>query len=431
MIYLLLILCIVFLLFVKVTSIQELYSPTFIASAMIAVGTTIYIAYYNTLQKNISLYTVSIIVLSLLALLIGEKVGKVFRKKYNVSSKCYTYILANKGTTFVVIAFMLVTLALRIIDARKYVGGFLNIIGIISHLRHYVMAGEYSVPAYLQYMTWIAEVLCYIYVYIYLRNRIICNVKEKINIIPIVLYALISLTGTGRTDLIKVVIALVSIGLFTLYEKNPYRGISFKTFRKIMLGLLIFGAVFFFIGSLRAKNSIDSTSNPIFDTVFSYIGAPLYGLDYQFKNHVLSASPYFGYWTLQEIYDVIGIEHGITPPHNLPAFRTVGTGISNIYTSIALPYIDYGIIGILISRFLIGFMFVFLFNRIMVRSPKGYSRFIGLVILIDLYYALFSYGIADRFKDILLYPPGIIRHTILVWLIARFVLRLKFVEIEK
>jgi len=408
-------------------TIKNIYmSPTFISAAMTAIGSIIYVSYLSYLQKDISARAVALVTLALFGIYVGELFGRSVKlKSDNIIKEKPSYLYIKKSTTLIVIVFMIILLVLRLRHIQSSIGIY-SVISAVSNYRAGLLRGENYFPVYINIATWFAEIFCYLYVYVYISNLISNRVNEFRNLVPVVIYALVSLTSTGRTNLIVIVVYLITFTFLTIYERGDALTLSSKTLRRIIIGLAIFAGIFFLLGKVRAE-SIDGGTFVFVDSLFDYVSAGLYGLEVQLEKHILEESQYFGYYTLQFIYDFFNIPRSSVPSAYGYGYQTANGSYSNLYMSIVFPMQDYGVFGMFITRIIIAAIFIIIYKKILDyrRGGIGYRVFLFLFLLPDLYYSFVEFLIYDRIRGTLLYPEGLIRHTILAWIVAKYLLRIR------
>ena len=137
----------------------------------------------------------------------------------------------------------------------------------------------------------------------------------------------------------------------------------------------------------------------MFNTLSKYFGSSIYGLDILINNKT-PQSFYFGEQTISILYTIfekIGFEFKKLPLHS--EFFEIGNGAdtSNIYTALRKPIIDFGILGMLVTRVCMGFIYGLIFRYYSNNFNNPYS--IGTYVIFPLiYYPLMMYIFSDLFN---------------------------------
>jgi len=414
-----------------------LASPTFISGLTVFVGSIIYVVQLNRISNDISIQTVLLFFGAFFFVFLGEATGRViipFHISTHKNNLDLQYMFVSSFSTIVSFFFLIITAALRFNDMRLFTSGSWNIIEIIARMRPYVTNGMYDVPTYILYMTRIGEIICFIYEYIFVYNLVNHKKADKLYFLPIFGYFLVVLTFTSRTDFLKIFVGFLASYVFCIYRKGTVVKIASKKMVKLLAGAVLLAVAFFAFGYVRASNGENEIYDfNIFNSIFKYSGAAIYGLDAQLSsNTYIEDAKYIGYWTCQRIYDFFRIKRNMIPVYHLPPYTYAPGQVSNIYTSLVLPLKDFGLIGLLISRYLISLAMVWILR--VVKNVRNHSliNFMCIFLFINLYCSFLFFSLADKFKDVFLDPNALLRYTLVTYIVAKYILRIKYKKrIEK
>lgn len=389
---------------------KDFLSVTTISSAMFFVFSLMYVAFYPKIGSDISFSTVGVIVGSILFTFIGEFLGRSTNtgklsteidKKYEISY--------SNNVMYIWFAFMLALAAYRYYDLYRFsltIGNTNGLLGTLSSVRLSVATGKYvsdNMNIFIFMATAVCEVICYISIYLFIYEIIEKKSFRKHLLLPIIGYCCILVSFTGRTEYLKLFVAVL-VSYVSIHVTKYGLVVSKKIMGTLGKMALIMSIIFLGYGALTRMNGNSAMSGSIYDNIIAYSAASIVGLNNYIKQG-FGNNPYFGYWTLQKIYDSLGFVRLYAPPHNLQMFYYGKDFLlqSNIYTSLALPIQDYGIWGMLMIKSFFAFIsskIVFAFSRNnALRNVK--TKMILFIIASEFIYCYFSAPIADRFVDLL------------------------------
>lgn len=413
---------------------KRLLSPTIISCIFFGGFELIYIMFFDYIDYEISLKTVCIILASLFFTMIGEYIARCFslkKRKSNQKTSDLFYIKTPKYWTYFISFGALVIALYRFYDLYKFslsIGNSMGILGTLSSTRLAYAQGEYTGGnLFISLSTIAIEILCYVYVYIFLHNLMLIKKVVWRNVLPIIGYCLIVVSFTNRTEYLKIGFSFIIVLLYLMYTYPNIIHIKRKILGKAAKFGVILLVLFFAYGNLTREDLEESTLK---EEIVAYSSAAIIGLDSYLENP-WSENPYFGYYTFQNVYDFLGVDHEYKPQHNLRFFTYNDKGSSsNIYTSLVLPIQDYGIFFMLISRSILSFVCTKILNlTLKMRLSKklflmmAYSSLIG--------YMYICVPIADRFYNYFLSPETIIKYTIYAYGVLIIFCRYKLINCKK
>lgn len=406
----------------------RLLSPTFWASAMFALFSFVYSITFGYMISDISFTTLGAITGFLLVTAMGEYFGNrvcIFVNSTNTQKKV---LGENKGEIFiskwkvilVSLVFMIVAVDrfrnLRIV-ASKYAGGSLS--GIMQMMTNARLAFVYSNKnlelsnTFFNQLIYMCEITTYIMIFIFLFNYINYKKKQWYLLLPMIPDLIIRFLSTSRTSFIILVAAIIVSYFCIIIKRQKYRKIHISS--KVIIGIMIFAVVFMIYG--RVRN--DAEAIPVVNYIQMYTCSAIYGLNDLLKRG-WDKIPYFGFYTLQNIYDLLGISHDAVKTWGRMVTFSVNGNHANLYTSLADPIRDYGILGTFIIRFMAAVISTKILKKFVNTSHISNSFYIILYFAIVTVYCYLYSAIGDVFADYFLNPGLMIRYFIYAWGLIKF-----------
>lgn len=381
-------------------------SPTFWASFMFMAFSFLYCITFFSMRSDISILTGFAIVTFLVVTALGEYIGTRITIKHSNLSSDYSQEIDN-GTFFsikkwkiiiVTILFMVVAVDryrnLRLV-AASYAGG--NISGIMEMMTYARLAFVNSNSSlelsgtFFNQLVYMCEITSYIVIFMFMYNLIKCKRKDWYLLLPVVPDLFIRFLSTSRTSFILLVIAILVI-YFTIMMKNTYRKVHISP--KIYTGIILFVCAFMIYGRIRN----DAGSIPVVNYLQMYTCSSLYGLHDLFEKG-WNKNPYFGFYTMQNVYSLLGIEHDVVKTWgSMVTFSKSGIH-ANLYTSLADPIRDFGIAGMLLVRLFCSIIASFIIKNFKNISFDNKKLLVSLYFVIVLVYCYVYSATGDVFAD--------------------------------
>ncbi len=298
----------------------------------------------------------------------------------------------------------------EVYQASVFLGNTQGIFFAIKILRPAIEAQEFSFSRWMYYRMMIAQVITYVYVYVFFYNCI--NKKFKWNqlvyLLPTIFYVPFMISTTGRMSLVMYIIYSVVIGMLLYHKKNGY---GIKVNKKVFLILAISGLIFFIffliMGNLTGK--IVSEQRTPLVILAHYAGLSIPAFD-SMVNKAFLDSGYIGANTLLGLYRVLS-HFGLQAPSVdifLPFVQFNGIN-TNVYTAEWRYVLDYGFVGMTIIMAILGIAYTFFYEY--VNSDKS-SPFM-MMFYAMMAYPLFLSSIDERFMLDLLGTTAIYNFTLL------------------
>lgn len=313
----------------------------------------------------------------------GLFIGYFFIKTVKINKnfiEMYNCCLEAKNEKITNIFFLILTIIIFLISVDYYISqiGLIATVGVEVNeaLNSYRMAylnGEIQIPFYVRQCNKLLIVLAYISVY-NLASKIILKkgpLYTSISIIVLILFMIGTVVQAARTNIVHVMIGfMIYISIF--FIKKYRKGLSLKINIKILFLGGIFVIFFGFLGQVMGRgNQFD-----IFETISFYFGSGIIGLNQALKNsnyyipHFWGDGTFSGIWRCINDY-IIDINYTYTQPFS----NLNGLSIGNTFTGFYRYYCDFGIVGVIIITFCIGY-FLNRFYNYVINKNCSYMAFI-------------------------------------------------------
>lgn len=399
-IYLLLFTTIILFCFSFVVFNRDIMSPTVVlcASYFLSISAAIY--NIDTWNIDLGIQTYSTIILGLVIFFVVEYMMKSSsQQRVILQNKSFTleyiYISNFKIILYIIISlfitFFYYTEVLRVASEHGYYG-------IGNFLTYYRNAASYGLLALdddinqIVYQLFkIVQVMCYIYLYIFLNNWMYIEKKvRKLGnlfkyLIPIIIYLITSVLTANRLQYIRLTVAGFLMYYIIWHRKNGWnKHIASKIFFRGVIALLLLLCLFV---ALRGVVGRINNQKPI-DYLTRYAGASIELFD-QYLKMPAEKDGYFGGETFYAIHNILrklGLSNFNEISHL--EFRRLGYTMyaSNTYTSLRRYIHDFGYGGMIFLQALLAIIYC-------------YSYYYGVISLNsyfakknkDLYIILYSY----------------------------------------
>lgn len=408
----------------------KLLSPTVWAAGMFTIYTLTYIFTFNTMLSDISLKTVVVVLGFLSVTFIGElcatvlPCGNVGKKQVESVRKKSPILISKRITILITIIFLIVAITRfynLLLFALKNGSGFSNIIEMLSVVRTAYVAANRSVVLgnfVFNQIVYVCEIATYIYVFVFMYNLMVHKIKNYYLLFPILPDLIIRVTSTSRSAFI---ILFLSVLIFYIFIMQKLGKNVFKIPIKLLLLFICFAVFFVWYGI--ARNSVNDIS--LIDYIQMYTCSAIYNLD----NYLINGwgdNPYFGFYTLQGVYEFLGIEHSVSLGwDSFLVFSTHGIR-SNLYTSLASTIQDYGIGGMLVIKFLESVIGTIILRKFYSSDLQSHTFYVSIFFAIAVIYCYLWGPIGNVFIGYYGSPDLMVRYLIYGFILVRFIVKPKF-----
>lgn len=441
MIYILFIITTLFLCIAYKGSRLKFLSPTFWASSLFVLCTFIYCITFFSMNSDISLQTLLVIVTFLIVTYIGEYIGMTMnvtiKRNSGRNRKLKNILQATKYSTIEIPFWkiLLLTIIYLYIAIKRYINlaavvgnkdaGLLNIFSIMGDARTKFIKtnGKIVLGNVIEnQIVYFSEITTYIVLFIFIYNSFCARKRKYYILLPLVPDLIIRMISTSRTSFIILMFSILIFIIVIQYKKNNFKKIKIPK-RFVVLGI-IFIIAFFVYG--RFRNNIYSI--PIVSYIQSYTSASIYGLDYLLINGWTKNS-YFGKNTMYHILDFIGIENANPQMGSGMVTFSKSTLRSNLITSLMPPIMDFGIWGMLLLRFIAALLSTVLIKKFLSYVGSGsYKTYILIYFVVAVLYAYLLSPIGDSFRDYFFNPDLMFRYLVYGFLLVKCFLQPRIVE---
>lgn len=365
-IYLLILLVLIFFINLRIN--KKLMHPSNIL--LMAYIFSIYLATLNIESWKIQLHqnTFFLILLGLTSFIFGSQLPTMIIRLKGKSFKIrndYKYYEINRVLRIFLFLFQLITCVNAFYFVSNTVGG-VSLANFGTAMEKYRQMSAYDVeavpfPGYLSQMIRISNILVYFIAYIFFENYFYIkehkehrrNSIKRLFIATMLMQAFLSIITAGRFALIQQIIGVyVLYSIISSQNNNSINRINPKKILTVILGSFVILAAFSSMRGLVGRtNESDS-----FDYVSGYIGGSVPLLDSAINRNIVDSEDQgFGYNTFFPLYRLL-YNLNIVNSHrkgNLE-FTQSGSLIGNVYTSLYIFYLDFGIVGAVILQFISG-----------------------------------------------------------------------------
>lgn len=413
---LLLILCIIlffnciisYLCFKKFLSVSLICNFVFLFSCLFL------LLYSNELNFHLNLKTFFLILFSLIFVFIGEIVTKYILIKKPKKNFDVINVEISQLKLFICFLFSFISFMLYLKDtiqlSLQYYG---TPFGFIENIKNIKIAGNFVVSTITSQLYLANQILSEILVFYFLKKLIVDKkiVKNVFFYLSICFYCCTVLLTATRSRLLNLFIYGIIVSLLLIYwnSKNEKtfnkKNELWKFFRKIIPLFCILLLLFYLSGFLTGKAL---QYNSIGENLLNYCGMSIYNLNYYLENATNSifndGTSFFGIHTLSGIYSFLR-NIGFDIPEPIIALEYIQSPLvlGNVFTPLRRYYQDFGLIGVALISFFVGFIYKYLINK----SQKYPFSFFALI-SIHFIYPIFFWSIEDRlFMDVLLFPRNL------------------------
>lgn len=406
----------------------KLLSPTVWASGMFSIYSVIYIATFNTMLSDISVLSVLIIFGFLFVTFLGELCATTFkvgaRESHRIGFSDNGKIIISKQKTIILTIIFTVVAVMRFYNlamlALNKGGGYSNIIEMLSVARIVFVESNRSVVLgnfFFNQIVYMCEISTYVFIFIFMYNFMVHKSRNLYLLLPVVPDLIFRIVTTSRSAFIMLFLAVLII--YILISQNMGRNV-FKMPIKLVILFICF--VIFFIWYGFARNSLNDTN--LVDYLQMYTCSAIYNFD-QYLINGWGENPYFGFYTLQGIYEILGIQHSVSVGwDSFLVFSTNGAR-SNLYTALATTIQDYGIVGMLFIKFVEAFVGTIILKKFSRAKLNSCSFYVLIFFAIAVIYCYLWTPMGNVFVGYYGSPDLMVRYLIYGYILIKFILKPK------
>lgn len=427
-----------FLFFAYVISDRDIMSPSVLFVAGFIMAVVAAMMNINDWGINLSIKTIAIIIIGNMSFIVAEIMFKLtHRHSYNGNREVITKINVEKWKNFVVILIGIVTLILyyrEIVRLSSYAESYWQNFGVMVAYKRAITYGTVSVNTMVNQLTKLVYAFGYIYAYIFINNFFSTEGKGKIRkniiyLIPIIIYAIMSVLKGNRIDIMGLVIMLVFLYYVFLHKKVGWeKHISGKLLKKAIIIFVIGMIIFYYMKDLVGRVS----SLNLLEYITQYIGGSVELLDLYVKDSVSTVDVPFG-------ETLTGLINGLKKIGLLNVdirkqleFRYTPTGVylGNVYTALRRYYHDGGWIGLIAFPAILSYFMNCFYGKVKKYKGLSINKIFKMIVYASLIYVIPFQAMEDTFW-INKVTIGYIVELVILYFCVQFVfVRFKFSQGE-
>lgn len=373
-------------------------TPSFVMTGVMMLSALLLALNTDYWDYRISIETLVIILMSVLAFWVGETIALHSKRVIIVGRASYLddrqliKLSSWKYYLLIVVSFILfgIFFYFQYINASS-VGMAGSISSLVSANRWYV---ENRVGGEIEKFLFICHrVLVYLMIFYYFYNKICFNLRGKkiLTILIALPYFLSCAISSNRSDIISFASFLIFIIIFLNYRKINWES---SNNGKLILSLVAIGALalyaFRMLGYLTGKSLLSST----YDNISLYAGSPFLSFDMYISGKAQGFDSNSHPLLFRGIYSIINMfgfnidAHSFFKPH-----QHWGRWGANVYSSLLEYHIKFGTLGLLVMEVMIGMFYGCIWKKI----KSGVASWPLVIIYGELFfYYIYMYPIDER-----------------------------------
>ena len=424
MLYIFILLCIWLLIMSYLLSNRNFLSVSFLTTILFLLSCFVLLLNNNKWKYEMSATTCITLFMNLSCIFLGEIVVRAMTQKIP-SAELYD----EESINFLDVPqwFFILSVFFIGISALLYFRNIQTIVSSVSGTSdiasyRYAKVNEgVSDNVYISIMKEISYCLCIFYTFIYIFLK-----RSKKYIIPILLYSIIILLSSGRSQFIYILAAIL-VFVYYYYKKNGRLDsqVMIKMVRAAVIALSAFLLIFYIAGFITKKSIIYSSA---FENISIYLSSSLLAINryieefrYSFAN--FGSETFFGVINFLRRF---GIDLAPQVKNNyLPFLYFPNMGhTTNVYTFIGRLLHDYNYIGSCIVSFLIGLQYTKIEEKIRIGA---YKNKLFVIMLFASYFYPIVFSVFD-FKYFEIFSITGLIHVLTLYFLSKFVSKLLIIK---
>ena len=367
---------------------KEVFNPAFVATGAFFLFS--FLGCFANLYIGIDIENGITLIVILIGILIFSIVNCIAGFSTNNVSK---FAVEIKYNTVLVLLTIQILLAAIYVNYRFIVefagaygvgGDFFECLVIYKQILTFSDPGTFLVapPWYRNILVILSNVLVYVHVYIFFRDRIIKKNTHYLCIFLFVLYIIYTLMGGSRSGTFKFITAML---FMWGYWKEKDAEILFNP-RKVLfriLSIIAIVAVLFVLFIVAVgRTSYDFDIEYVVASIFVYAAAPIFNLDVYLGNPWSQTHGIWGELTFIRLINWIGKKLKISNYQyelDLPFLSYQNYNLGNVYTTFYAFYYDFGLIGVVVLSLIMIVFASWMFKKTL-KNYKNESKRMIIVI---------------------------------------------------
>ncbi|WP_137663709.1 O-antigen polymerase [Enterococcus hulanensis] len=358
---------------------RDIFRPSILMISVFALSTFFAMLNINNWNIDYSPKTFGIMLLGfLVAVIIDYFIYSLYKESHGKPQELQV-LLIDHWKIAMVVTFELVTIFLYYQEIKRLAifGGYVEGANLLWHFRNVTSyEAEASINGLVNLLIKTTDAFGYIFTFALIQNYLSKKVSLKkyvIYVIPIGLFAIKVLMGSGRQELLRWV-AFSLIVSYILYEFQNGWSKSI-TLIYIKRGFILFPTVlvlFYFATNIIGRG----TTRTFFQYISTYAGGSIQHFNQYITNPPLIVENHFGAETFPGVYSFfnrLGVTNYSRSVHL--EMRQLGITQGNIYTFFRRPYHDFGLFGMCLMTFIVILIFSFWYSSFKRKTLNGRSNY--------------------------------------------------------
>lgn len=352
----------IFLIFLVFSLTQrDIFRPSILMIAVFVVSTFFAMLNVNNWNINYLPKTLCIMLLGFVTAIIADYFAYYIYKDSHGEKQELQVLSIDTWKVLLIILFEVVTIYLYYKEIKRLaiMGGYVDGANLLWHFRNVTSyEAEASINGFVSVLIKTTDAFGYIFTFALIQNYLSKKVKlEKyiIYLVPIILFAIKVLIGSGRQELLRWVAFSVIVSYILVQYRNGW--IKNLSLRYIKNGLILIPVVlvlFYLATSIIGRD----TTRTFFQYISTYAGGSIQHFNQYLTDPPLIVENHFGAETFPGVYSFlnrIGLTDYTRSVHL--EMRQLGITQGNIYTFFRRPYHDFGLFGMCLMVFCVVIFF--------------------------------------------------------------------------
>lgn len=400
-IYILSFVLIIILVFSYIASNRDIMAPSVLLTAGYFLACICCMYNVDNWGVNLKFKTCFLIVMGVAFFVLGDLFQNALMKDKALNVEHLKGIKEITIPNYIIFAFIAYDLFVLFLTAKEIfnmAGGLTGTIGsVVGQYRYAYAYTDYRPSTLNVQLLKICKGAAYTFLFIFFNNISVDNklfVKNIRYLIPIVIFAFITLIKGGRINAIMLIIAGMFLYYYMWHRKVGWnRSISARFIKVIFIAFMAFLVLFF--GTREFVGRKETTA--LAEYVTTYIGGSIQLLDQYLEGSAIESQGLETFPGIIQTFNKLGLTDMF--PHKALEFRYSPTGVylGNVYTGLRRYYHDFGILGMIVIQFLYGYLFGYVYKKIKQMQYLDSKRLFLLITYASLLFCIITQGMEDHF----------------------------------
>ncbi|EOI57113.1 O-antigen polymerase [Enterococcus gilvus] len=348
----------VFLIFLMLSITKnDIFRPSLLMLSVFAIST--FFAVLNIYNWNIkySFKAFAIMLLGFLMAVLADYLMFFFYKNYHSKEQKLQIMVIDNWKILLVILLDLITIFLYYQEIKRLatLGGYIDGANLLWHFRNVTSyEAEASLNGLVSLLIKIVDAFGYVFTFAFIQNFLSKEISLKkyfAYVIPIVLFAIKVLMGSGRQELLRwVAFSLVVSCILFQYQTGWSKNISLKYIKRAFVLVPVVLVLFYLATNVIGRE----TTRTFFQYISTYAGGSIQHFNQYIIDPPLVVENHFGAETFPGVYSLLNRFDLTNYTRSVHLeMRQLGITQGNIYTFFRRPYHDFGLIVMCMMTFFI------------------------------------------------------------------------------